>query len=68
MSLPFDFLQNLTIIVIAFLCWLERLRKDSIPLLEELQRLQLKLYVFLDHHSFEDLKVISSPNLGENIV
>ena len=62
-SVPFDFVENLPIIVIAFLCWLERLGQDSIPLLKKLQCLQLKLYVFLDHHPLEDLKVVSSPNL-----
>ena len=35
----------------------------SKPVLEQLERLELELNVFRDHHTLEDLVVIGSPNL-----
>ena len=35
----------------------------SRPVLEQLERLELELNVFRDHHTLEDLVVIGSPNL-----
>ena len=35
----------------------------STPVLEQLERLELELNVFRDHHTLEDLVVVGSPNL-----
>ena len=62
-NLPFDFLQHQILIVVTLLGGLQGVGQHAVPLLQQLQRLQLQLDVLLDHHSLEDLEIIRSPHL-----
>ena len=68
LRLPFYFLQHFLIlsVLLLLLLRLKRLGQDSISLLKQLQSLQLKLNVLLNHHSFENFKIIRCPDLKEN--
>ena len=66
-GVPFDFLENMAFIVITFLGWLEGLREHPVPLLQQLQSLQLELNVLLNHHPLKDLIIIRSPHLTLSI-